>query len=325
MDTKQPSEEYIRRVNRVLDHIDAHYADSLTLEQMADIAHFSPYHFHRIFRGVVGEPLNRYIQRIRVEKAAGLLQYQPERAIADIALCCGFGSQAAFARVFKSYFEVSATQWRNSDSARFSKKSKTDHNRGENVSNGWQVAAAPSLYIEPSTNRYSWTINMLSRKDIAVEVKTLPAIRVAYIRNIGTFKGEKEKWASLFQKLMHWAAARDLIRCPETRFFTVFRDDLNITDFSKFKADVCLSIEDNIRPEGEIGVSVIPAGKYAVASFDINGDEYEQAWELMFREWLPGSGYQPDERCCFERYLNDPAQHPQNRHFIEVCIPVKPL
>jgi AraC family transcriptional regulator len=100
---------------------------------------------------------------------------------------------------------------------------------------------------------------------------------------------------------------------------------LNITDFSKFKADVCISIPENTKPEGDVGVSVIPAGKYAVASFEIDSDEFEKAWDLIFSEWLPSSGYQPDERCCFERYLNDPKQHPNNKNFIEVCIPIKPL
>jgi AraC family transcriptional regulator len=116
-----------------------------------------------------------------------------------------------------------------------------------------------------------------------------------------------------------------LLKCPGTQFFTVFRDDLNLTDFSKFKADVCVSVEPFTKGDGEVGVSSIPGGKYAIAGFEIDANEYEQAWELMFREWLPQSGYQPDNRCCFERYLNDPKTHPQNKHIIEVCIPVAPL
>ena len=66
-------------------------------------------------------------------------------------------------------------------------------------------------------------------------------------------------------------------------------------------------------------------GKYAVAQFEIDENEYEQAWELVYREWLPNSGYQPDDRSCFEQYLNDPKQHPQKKHVIEVYLPVKAI
>ena len=124
---------------------------------------------------------------------------------------------------------------------------------------------------------------------------------------------------------MKWGGARGLVKCPGTQFFTVFRDDLNLTDFSKFKADICISVDLGTKSEGEVGVSIIPAGKYAVASFEIEGDEFEQAWDLVYSEWLPSSGYQPDERCCFERYLNDPKMHPKNKHQIEACVPVRPL
>ncbi len=41
--------------------------------------------------------------------------------------------------------------------------------------------------------------------------------------------------------------------------------------------------------------------------------------------WLPSSGYQPDDRQCFEMYLNDPEQHPQKKHLVEIWEPVRPL
>ncbi len=105
----------------------------------------------------------------------------------------------------------------------------------------------------------------------------------------------------------------------------MFRDEWGITDFSKFKADVCISVASGTKADGDIGVSNIAGGKYAVAYFEIDIDEYEQAWQLIYSEWLPNSGFQPDERCCFEKYLNDPKMHPKNKHIIEIYIPVKPI
>lgn len=322
---KKTNNEYLKRVNRVLDYLDDHYSEAMNLEQLAQLANFSPYHFHRIFKSITGEPLNRYIQRIRLEKAAASLIYQPETPVSDIAFLCGFNASSAFSRAFKDHFAVSATQWRQGAYEEFSKNRKVNSKSDHSDSNRWQMSLLSSMYIDPSNHHSCWTISMQDKRNIKVEVRHMPDITVAYIRHIGEFIGETEKWAGLFQRLVTWASARDLIKCPETQFFTVFRDDLNITDFSKFKADVCLSLTEPVKPEGEIGISVIPEGKYATACFEIDGDEYEQAWDMIYREWLPESCYQPDERCCFERYLNDPNQHPENKHIIEIFIPVRPL
>ena len=57
-------------ISRVIDFIESNIDQQLTLKKPADVASFSLFHFHRIFGAIVGEPLNRFIQRIRLEKAA---------------------------------------------------------------------------------------------------------------------------------------------------------------------------------------------------------------------------------------------------------------
>jgi len=51
---------------------------------------------------------------------------------------------------------------------------------------------------------------------------------------------------------------------------------------------------------GEIGKAVIAAGKNAVAHFEIKSDQFTEAWNAVYGGWLPESGYQPDDRPCFE-------------------------
>ncbi len=322
--TKQNS-EYIKRVNRVLDYLNQHYSRVLTLDALAEIANFSPYHFHRIFKGIVGEPLYKYIQRIRIEKAAHAVRFHTDKPITDIALECGFANSASFSRTFKEYFKMSATAWRNGGYQTFSKNCKVNDKDCKQISSEWQVENISPLYIDFSSNNAKWEISMINQANINVEVKTLAATTIAYIRHIGPFKGETEIWAGLFQKLSQWAGARGLLKCPGTEYFTVFRDDLNITEFAKFKSDVSISVAADTKADGEVGISVIPAGKYAVAQLEINVDEYEQAWELVYSHWLPNSGFQPTNNFCFERYLNDPKMHPTNKHIIEVCVPVEAI
>ena len=166
---------------------------------------------------------------------------------------------------------------------------------------------------------------MIKDQKINVQVKSVAETTVAYIRHIGPFIGQQKKWAAMFDRLMTWASHKQILQCPGTDYFTIFRDDLNITKFEKFKCDVCLSVPNGTKAENDIGIEEIPAGQYAVAQFEIDAHEFEDAWNMMFREWLPSSGYQPTLDFCFERYLNDPKLHPQGKHIVEIHIPVKPL
>ena len=104
--------EYEKRVNRVIDHVHSHLADDLSLEGLARVAAFSPFHFHRIFRTIVGETLFAFIQRLRLERAAGALIYHRDRSILAVSLDHGFSSAATFARAFKALTGKSPREFR---------------------------------------------------------------------------------------------------------------------------------------------------------------------------------------------------------------------
>ena len=89
--------EYERRVNRVMDYVQAHLADELTLEKLAAVAAFSPFHFHRVFAAITGETLSDFIRRIRLERAASALGLLHDTSVLEIALRYGFSSAATTA------------------------------------------------------------------------------------------------------------------------------------------------------------------------------------------------------------------------------------
>ncbi len=68
------------------------------------MAHFSPFHFHRLFAAWTGETLGDYLRRRRVEQAALRLRSQPRLSVLEAALGVGFGSGEAFARAFRQHF-----------------------------------------------------------------------------------------------------------------------------------------------------------------------------------------------------------------------------
>ena len=77
---------YTARINRVMDHIDAHLAETLDLQALAGVARFSPFHFHRVFQALTGETLADRVRRRRLEVSAGRLLTQPNATALRIVL-----------------------------------------------------------------------------------------------------------------------------------------------------------------------------------------------------------------------------------------------
>jgi len=321
----QVRDEYVSRINRVIDYIEAHIGEHLSLETLAQVANFSRFHFHRIFSAMVGETLNQFIQRLRIEKAASRLIHNKRETITEIALECGFSSSAAFARVFKDTFRMSASEWRSGGYLQDSKICQTDRNNEQTDSNIWKGHQTSSMYIDTVTNNPTWRITMINRDDVKIEVKEWPAMDVAYIRHIGPYQGDSDLFGDLFNRLMTWAGPRGLIRFPETKMLSVYYDDPEITEKSKLRVDVCITVPKDTSVDGEVGKMTIPGGKYGVGRFELSDQEYGEAWKVMFGEWLPESGLQPDDRPSFEMYLNNPEEHPEKKCIVNICVPVRPL
>ncbi len=318
-------EEYVFRINRVIDYIQTNIDQDLSMETLSDIACFSRFHFHRLFGAIVGETLSHFIQRIRVEKAASRLIYNPKVAVSQIALDCGFSSSAVFARAFKEYFGMNASQWRMEGHKQMRKKSKLESNENQPLSKKRKEYYVSSSYTKDI--KQIWRIIMNEKPQIKtdVEVKEMPELDVAYVRHIGPYKGDSDLFGRLFEQLMKWAGPRDLLSFPETQILSVYYDDPDITDDDKLRVDACITVPKETPAEGKIGRMSIPGGKYAVAHFEIDVDQYEDAWNMVFGGWLPESGYQPADGPCYELCLNLPAEHPEGKHIVDICVPVKPL
>lgn len=317
--------EYLSRINKVLDYIENNLDKPLPLSELAQMAHFSPFYFHRIFGSIIGETLNNFIQRLRIEKAAVQLVANKNKTITEIAIDCGFSGSTVFARSFKEYYGVSASEWRNNDEIRKSKISKRQDNKGKYINNNCKEFKSASIYFTGVQNKLTWRIEMVDKKEITVEVKHLPETTVAYVRNIGPYKGNSKLFEQLFSKLMKWAGPRGLANFPETRFICVYHDNPEITDENKLRLSCSITVPSDTEVSGEIGKMVIPAGKYAIGHFELSNNEYEQAWNTLCGEWLPESGYEPVDGPCFEIYLNDPKTHPEGKCIVDICVPVKPL
>jgi AraC family transcriptional regulator len=309
-DNNQHRSEYISRINRTFDYIESHLHEPITLEELASIANFSKYHFSRVFQSIVGESPFQFILRIRIEKAATLLLSQHRDRIRDIAYRCGFSDISVFSRYFKKHHQVSATQFRN----------LKYRNISQQVSNTCQPDPRPRPYFCPELQTIKWISNMEMCKSI--EVRDMPKMTVAYLRHIGPYKGNENLFGDLWNRLFTWAGPRGLIGGKDFKSLIVYHDDPNITIEDKLRMSVCITVAPDTKVDGEIGKMELEAARYAVARFEVGPQEFQQAWDWVYGYWLPGSGYQPDDKPCFEAYPEEPRD---GKFIVDICVPVRPI
>ena len=285
-------------MNRVLDHIRAHLAEDLSLDTLAHVAAFSPFHFHRIFKAMTGENLRELIQRTRLEAAASRLSFDASADLLGVALDHGFSSASAFSRAFKERFGMTPSAWREDR-----KRCTADSKPG--------TASATAAALQGS-----------EEDSMKVTIKTLPTYHVAYFRNVGPYGaggGIPETW----MKLARWAGARDLWTADRT-CIGVALDDPMVTEPARCRYDAAIVIPPGFSADGGVNVTDIPGGKHATAEFHGSSQAIGVAWAELYGKWLPESGYQPD-RTCFELYRGEAWDGKTDDFRCELCVPVKPL
>lgn len=304
------SNEYTFRINQTLDYIEKNFQKQFSLEELAEVACFSRFHFNRIFYSQIKETPFQFINRIRLEKAAFIISSNPEVSFSEVAQYCGFNDLAVFSRNFRKFFRMSPTQYR---------KTRIS-NIGQTNSNIYQTEVSSGTYFCPINNLNERSDYMDLNKGVKIE--EFPKMNVAYIRHIGPYQGDEKLFERLWNELFTWAGPRGLLNGNDFKTLIIYHDDPNLTDEAKLRMSVCLTVPETTKVNGKIGKMKLEGGKYAVARFELTAEDFGKAWEWIYAEWLPESGYLPDDKPAFEMY----PEEPENGKFIvDICVPVKPL
>ena len=131
MNSTKLSNITVTRIGKAILYIEENLQKKLVLEDIARKAHFSPYHFHRLFSAVVGETLNNFISRKRIERAASHLMNKKNIPVTEVADRVGFSSLSSFSRAFKKFYGMSPLEFREVSPEKFSKICKTKSKNGQ--------------------------------------------------------------------------------------------------------------------------------------------------------------------------------------------------
>jgi len=280
---EKTKQEYARRMDLVLEHIQNHLDDPLTLEEMADVACFSPFHFHRVFSGMIGESVKSYIRRLRLERAASILKHN-DTPVTEIAFNAGFETHESFTRAFSSRFGVSPRGFRK----------------------------AHNLSLTQKETSY-W-------KEITMDAKIVEMedLNVAYIRHNGPYVECGTAW----EALCGWAGPQRLIG-PGSRFIGLCYDDPEVTPEDKIRYDACIVVDETVEGSSPVNTKVIQGRRYATTLHKGPYTDLAKTYAQLCGQWIPQNGHEIGAKPSLEIYLNDCTTTAPEELLTEVYVPVK--
>jgi len=294
---RQFNEQQRARINDVLYHIHRDLSARLTAQELAAVAAYSPHHFHRIFKLVTGENVNDYIRRTRLESAANLLVFNPDLAILEIALRCGFRSPATFTHAFKERFDVTPSMWRQG---------------------GYHNYCARHNY-PASDHDVAEAFSRISDQPLPkVEIRQLPPQRVAYVRHQGYDRSITDAW----HYLQAWAY-EEALEWSELTMLGLYHSNPAIVPLTQCRYVACISVGDSVWRRGPVGILTIPGGTHAVLRAEGRYGEFLPRMQQFMQQWLPDSGYRLGMTPAYTRYIQNPFLDPDECFKLEFCVPLR--
>jgi len=288
--------DYADRVAHAVREITAGLDRALDLRSLAKAAALSPLHFHRIFRGLVGETPLELHRRLRLERAAWCL-LEGEAPVTRIAFDAGYETHESFTRAFRACYDASPSEFR--------AELRREHMAWAAPST-IRRAAPSGVHFSPSGLAPA-PILAAAGPELDVTITSLPSKRVLAV----AFRGPYGRISDAFVELDGIARATGLV-ARARELVAVYHDDPESTPAAELRADAGIVVPvDVVMPAG-LGEVNIPAGTYARTVHCGPYAELADTWARFLGRWLVSSGQRLGEGPMYERYLNTPGQVSQD-------------
>ncbi len=261
-------ESHAKRLDRVITYVYEHLDDELNLDKLAEVAHMSPYHWHRVYQGMFGESIIATVKRLRLHRAAGYL-VQTEMPIELIAERCGYPNLQSFTRIFNTAYGLPPAKYRKAG----------HHGKNTLQKNNWK----PNMY--------------------PVEITTIEEIDVSGLAHQGSYMNIGMK----FEKLFGTLGAKNLLQA-DTRVLAIYYDNPATVAEAELRSFACANISGGDAEALGMETKTIAAGKYAVLQYKGPYPEIAPAYEWLYGHWLPESTHEAADQPAFEEYLNNPRE-----------------
>ena len=278
---------------RVLRHIGEHLDEPLSLDDLADVAAFSKFHFHRQFRSYTGMTVARFVRSLRLKRASLRLAFDLDHQIIAIALEAGFASPESFARAFRalqgqtpSAFRASPAWERWTREFRFPPEAHAS--RGEPP-------------VQPTIVDFEETL-------------------VAVLEH----RGPADRLMASVAEFIAWRKSCDDSPEATSRTFGVPWGDPEAMEPEEFRFDICGAVTRPVRPNDHgVVTKAIPGGRCAVVRHHGSTDAISETVYALYRDWLPESGESPRDFPCFFHYIERMPRVSEHQQVTDVYLPIR--
>ncbi len=282
MKTRRAEQNYRERVARVVAAIVANPMAEHRLEDLAQLAHFSPFHFHRIYSSIAGETVATTVRRVRLALATQLLT-QGDRSITQVGLAVGYESPQAFTRAFGQFAGQSPREFQQQMRGAILDTGLALQGRGGDAPPLVRIVERPVQSVHALRHRGPFS--------------TIPHTHRRLRAHTGT------------RTVSDWLG----ISCGDPDVPSDFRYYAAVASPDPWLAD-----------DAEVERMEIPGGLYAVHCLAGPYTRINAAVRALYAQWLPDSGYEPDDRPTLEHYLNSPRKVAQAALRTDLLIPIRP-
>ncbi len=251
----------VQIANDTMYYIYEHIDTDINIDELALKFGISKFHFHKLFKEVMGINIYETIKSNRLQKSSNLLLTNKYSTITEIANMCGYSSQTSFIRSFKQRFHQTPKEWRNGGFKEYSKNILMNSEISSYEKNDFES-------IEPKI----------------VKAKSR---RMYYIRNKGYITSEAKK---VWQKLQAWVYTNDI---KEYEQVAIYHDNPAITPHNDcFYVAGIIPKEQKYLLETNLPFFYTPEALYA--TFEIKGKigDVLRFIQWAYHEWLPNSGFE---------------------------------
>lgn len=280
---------YAARFDKVLDYIEAHLDESLSVEQLSRVANFSKFHFHRQFAEYIGTGVARYVLLLRLKRASYRLAFDRRIKIIDIAMDAGFENPESFTRAFKNTFGQSPSAFRRQPD--------------------WESWHARYRFRTPE------------RKPIMqVEIIDFETTRVAVLEH----RGPVERLNDSVGQFIAWRMESGLSPKESSRTFGIAYDNPDTTEPAQFRFDICgeVTAEVPANPQGVV-TKTLACGRCARVRHYGSHSRLGESIYPLYRDWLPESGEELRDFPLYFHYLNLLPETPEHELVTDIYLPLK--
>ncbi len=289
--------DYYHRIGRAVEYIENNLCERIALDTVAEKAHFSKYHFIRIFFATTGETVGAYIRKRRISKSA-LELITTSISILELAIKYQFDSQEAYTRSFKKVFKTPPGKYRKHGIKQI----------------GYGRCGLTPERLKHIRDNIAMTPEITEIKD-----KTLVGIG----SSTSLVKNQIHKlWNDFLAIDTKITNKKDCWYYELHKFDKNFRI-ANFSDSMNFEKWAMVEINLDSHFPSDISKYELKGGKYAVFIHKGEISKIQLSIDYIYGTWLINSDYDLDSRDDFERY-GDNYLGPHNPNSkTEIWIPIK--